>query len=180
MVNKACYFYDYNITDRCIIKNSEIQCCDNPCAYYEVVSASPLFLNKMDTLHRNASRVKKEEGFDDIVIHSTALYFVSKNADGDEVNISSEEFAKIVQAWYKNDVPNIRLIACSSGAFPDGAAQQLSNILGVKVKAPLGPVVVDFDGNMHVEDAITGVILNEKSAWRIFEPKMKGENNNDK
>lgn len=171
MINKACYFYEHNKMHMCILKKSEIQNCDNPCKYFEVVSASPVFLNRMDALHRNASLIQPENGFEDIVMHSTPLYFVNKNADGKENNISPEDFAEVIKTMYGEKIPNIRLIACSSEALDNGAAQILADILNVKVKAPIGPVVVDFFGNMYVEDAITQQEINKENAWKVFSPR---------
>lgn len=173
MINKACYFYEYNKMHMCILKKSEIQNCDNPCKYFEVVSASPVFLNRMDALHRNASLIQPENGFEDIVMHSTPLYFVNKNADGKENNISPEDFAEVIKTMYGGKIPNIRLIACSSGALDNGAAQILADILNVKVKAPIGPVVVDFFGNMYVEDVITQQEINKEDAWKVFSPRKE-------
>lgn len=176
MINKACYFYEYNESHHCLLKKQEIQFCDNPCKYFEVVSASPVFLNRMDALYRNSSAIQPEEGYEDIVMHSTPLYFVNKNADGRENIISPEEFADIIKAMYHDNVPDIRLIACSSGAFENGAAQILSDRLNVNIKAPIGPVVVDYFGNMYVEDAITQEEIYGESGWRIFKPRKENEN----
>lgn len=173
MINKSCYFYDYTYTDRCLIKKSDIKDCDASCSYFQIVSASPVFLNRMDILFRNASNIEKEDGYDDIVMHSTPLYFVSRNADGKENNIAPEEFAEIIKQMYRGDVPNLRLIACSSGALENGVAQILADILKVDVKAPIGPVVVDFHGEIHVENALTQEILNDDEAWKIFKPRKE-------
>lgn len=173
MINKACYYYEYNKKHFCILQNSEIQDCNNPCQGYELVCASAIFLNQMDKLHKNAMKIKQEPGFEDIVMHSTALYFVNRNADGKEINISPEEFAETIKIKYKNRIPNIRLIACNAGALEGGAAQKLANALNVKVKAPIGPVVVDWNGKMYVENALTGETIDQKDAWRIFEPRKE-------
>ena len=172
VINRACYFYEYQNTHRCLIKNESIPYCDSPCKFFEVVSASPIFLNRMDMLYRNAKQIPPENGYTDIVMHSTALYFVNKNADGEEYNISPEEFAQIIKMMYKdNPIPNIRLIACYSGCLEDGVAQILSDILRVTVKAPIGPVVVDFFGNMYVEDKVNNKELYDDLGWRIFTPR---------
>lgn len=173
MINKACYFYDYTDTDRCIIQNSEIRSCGVKCKFFEVVSASPVFLNRMDVLYRNASKVEKEDGFEDIVMHSTSLYFVNRNADGKEYSISPKEFAQIIKTMYKGDIPNLRLIACSSGALKNGVAQKLADILNVKIKAPVGPVVIDFHGNMYVENPVTQETIKDEYAWKVFEARKE-------
>ena len=72
-----------------------------------------------------------------------------------------------------NPIPNIRLIACYSGCLEDGVAQILSDILHVTVKAPIGPVVVDFFGNMYVEDKVNNKELYDDSGWRIFTPRKE-------
>lgn len=172
MINRACYFYDYQSTDYCMMHKQNIEDCPDKCKFFEIVSASPVFLNRMDILFRNAKNIQPEDGFEDIAVHATALYFISKNADNKEINISPEEFAEILKIQYKDrdSIPNLRLIACLSGSLENGAAQKLANILKVNVKAPIGAVIVDFSGNMYVEEPITHKKLYD-NGWKIFYPK---------
>ena len=43
-----------------------------------------MFVNHLDRLFVNAAKSKQVDGFEDLVMHSNALYFVNKNADGEK------------------------------------------------------------------------------------------------
>lgn len=179
MINKSCYFCSYkNNENYCIISKMYIKNCDSNCTYFGMISASPLFLNHMDGLYANASKSKKIEGFDNFVMHSTALYFINNNADGHEIIVTVEEMSKIIKAFYKGNVPDLRLISCRAGALDsnDGVAQKLSNILNIKVLAARGIVNVYSNGDITVVDPITNEESDDMSLWKVFTPNnIKGE-----
>ena len=94
-------------------------------------------------------------------------------------DVSPAELARLIQDSGKFSGGPIRLIACSSGMEEDGAAQQLANILGVPVWAPLGIVFHDKYGNLAVpigqQDARS--VFRQMSGcwnpenWKVFLPK---------
>lgn len=181
LINRACYYYDIkNNKDYCLVKHKYIDFCDKPCNLFEIVSASPAFLNHMDKLYKNMLNAKKVDGFDDFVMHSTPVYFVNKNADGKETIVTVEEIAEIIKSFYDGNVPNLRLISCRAGLFKtdDGVAQKLANILGINVLAAEGVVVVYPDGTLAVQDPVTEEISIEMTQWKLFTPNNK-ENNNE-
>ena len=163
ITNKACYFYSKG---NCLMRKSN---CDG-CKFF-AVAASPVFLNQTANLLKNAQKIEKDAEYDDLVMHATALYFVSKNANDEEEYISAEEMAEITKMFYKGKVPNLRLISCNSGALEDGLAQQFANLLGVKIKAPVGPVVVFPDGEFYIQEPETGKHLVGEKGWVVFYPK---------
>ena len=76
----------------------------------------------------------------------------------------------------------IRLLACSSGAVENGAAQQLADLLKVPVLAPTDTLFTSMDGYMAVAsdpDEATQIMIKMSSqkqkwsldGWKIFQPK---------
>jgi len=172
VLNKSCYYYDeIEGVSHCLVTKCRLINCAEPCKFFEMVTASPMFVNHMDKVYQNAQKITPIEGYDDVVIHGTSFYFINKNADGKENIVSVEEFAHVAKIHYNNNVPNIRLISCRSGILDNGTAQQLASLLGVDVLAPNGIAVIDFDGDIHITDVCTDEVLPSDIAWRLFKPK---------
>lgn len=152
-----------------------------------LAKASSIFLNKKEKLFRYAPKIKPEEGFEDIVSHATPNTFeIDMVGNGDEKDFmpfSPREFAERIRNSSGYHGGDIRLIACQAGAEKDGAAQQVADILGKRVKAPTEVVNIDEKGRMFVSDNEILAQLwyyadeSEKSkfketgTWIIFEPK---------
>lgn len=171
-VRKSCYFLGMKESNYfCDFKHCVIDNCDNDCRYYNLIYASPAFLNKRDQLFRNAMDIKPIDGFDDLVCHATALYFVNRDIRGNEELITPEEMAHDLKLFYNNKVPNLRLISCNAGVFDNGLAQQMANLLHVKILAAKGIVATMPENKMWVLDPETFNKLNEKEAWKLFIPK---------
>lgn len=76
----------------------------------------------------------------------------------------------------------VRLIACSAGKHENGAAQQLSNILGVEVLAPTDTLYVNGVGEMAIAASMfdaSAVFVGIKDGlpWKSFFPdeRMGGD-----
>lgn len=130
----------------------------------EFVKASPIYVNKNDKLAKHAKKIKPIEGFEDIVCHADKYGFAFGDADGNQTSISVNEFAKIIMSNPNYKKKDIRLIACEAGAEGGIVAQELSNILGVKVLALTDLVAVYADGTLQIDN---------EGIWKEFIPKEK-------
>lgn len=119
--------------------------------------------DKNTTIYLDALSIEEEPGFEDVHLHgSPSSVQVTRN--GKPVNVSAQDFAEILKkSGYKGG--DIRLCSCSTGYGDNSFAQQLSEILGCKVKAPDSDLFyIPNDGVLFVgsEFANTG-------SWRLFE-----------
>jgi hypothetical protein len=131
--------------------------------YERALSLSTRFLNKMDPLWENAGKIKPIEGFQDIVCHGDKYSVIWKDALGNEVNVSAQEFANILKNSPVYGGGPIRLISCETGAPDAITAKYISKYLGVDVLAPTDIVFVDFDGVMTIGK-------NNIGKWVKFSP----------
>ncbi len=130
------------------------------------LTLSTRFLNRMDPLWENASKIEPIEGYQDIVCHGDTISLIYKDAYGNEVNVSVYEFAEILKNSPAYEGGPIRLIACEAGADGSVVAQTLANKLGVEIMAPTDRVHVYPDGEMVIgPDEWTNT-----GTWRIFTP----------
>lgn len=152
-----------------------------------LAKASSVFLNKNEKLFRYAPKIKPEEGFEDIISHANPKAFlvdlVGSGDEKDYATLSPEEMAEGIRNSKGYHGGDIRLIACQAGAEENGAAQQVANILGRRVKAPTEIVNVDEEGRIFISDnEILAQMwyladITEKSKfketgkWVVFEPK---------
>ena len=133
----------------------------------KATSASPRFVNKMDELFRNAQKVRRIDGYEDVVVHGDKYGFVFKDANGEESNVSVLEFAQILRESPDYHGGAIRLLSCETGAEDGFAAQQLANAMDVEVMAPSNTLFVWPDGKMTIgSDPLTN-----DGKWIIFKPK---------
>ena len=85
----------------------------------------------------NASRMVPEKGVHQVLLHGTADGFL---VDG--VFLTPKELARtMLQSGFQRGT-RVRLISCTTGVFPDGAAYQLSRYLRSPVMAPTTRVKV--------------------------------------
>ena len=127
------------------------------------ISLSINLFDKNTTIYLDALSIEEEPGFEDVHLHgSPSSVQVTRN--GKPVNVSAQDFAEILKkSGYKGG--DIRLCSCSTGYGDNSFAQQLSEILGCKVKAPDSDLFyIPNDGVLFVgsEFANTG-------SWRLFE-----------
>lgn len=119
--------------------------------------------DKADPIYIDAFSIEPEPGYEDVMLHgSPSSVQIIKN--GKPQNLSAQEFATVLkQNGYKGG--NIRLASCETGKGNNSFAQQLSETLGVKVKAPDDDVYfIPDEGIMFV-----GSEFSNTGSWRIFE-----------
>ena len=104
------------------------------------------FLSRGDELRERLGEIAPLPDCQDYGIHSDGYSFTPlQGKSGRTVEV--EELA----IWIRSDkdfdpTKPIRLLACSSGKYDDGAAARLAEILGVEVIAPEGDLYVNFKG----------------------------------
>lgn len=141
------------------INNSSIDNSDNR----DIIKLSINMFDKSDPIYKDAFSIEPEPGYEDVMLHgSPSSVQIIKN--GKPQNLSAQEFAIVLkQNGYKGG--NIRLASCETGKGNNPFAQQLSEILGVKVKAPDDDVYfIPDEGIMFV-----GSEFSNTGSWRIFE-----------
>jgi len=125
-----------------------------------------LGINMFDTsdpIYVDAFSIEEEPGFEDVFLHGSSTH-VQITRNGKPVNLTPKEFADELKSRGYNG-GNIRLASCSTGKGENSFAQQLSNELGVKVKAPDDEVYLIADeGIMFV-----GSQFSNTGKWRAFD-----------
>ena len=97
--------------------------------------------------------------------------------EGLEANIVAEDVAEWIRVDPRYDCGKIRLLACSAGKYDDGAAQEISDILGVEVLAPTEDLYINYAGEYNVaktktlSDMIFVGEAIEVDGWRSFYPR---------
>ncbi len=146
-----------------------------------LMALSRAYMNKTDSLYNLFELIQRIEGYEDILIHAESESFVYEATNGQNVFFSAFELAEML----RNDTlayhgGNIRLLACGSGRFPNGLAQQLSDILQVQVLAPSEVLWVREDGALFVSDKAVladmwnkHIEVNETGEWKLFCPRSK-------
>lgn len=120
-----------------------------------------------DDLARATNWVNPVDGYFDVLVHGTqdgTQFAVLHN--GELVNINHRSLATFIEGTGYQGGP-IRLLSCYSGSCTFGAAQNLSNKLGVEVLAPSGKLWIWSNGKMVIGEskyANTGT-------WNTFVPK---------
>ena len=118
-----------------------------------------------DPIYLDSFSIEPEEGFLDIFAHGDGK---TKTIEVKGEQMSAEEFASYLyeRASYKGQ--DLKLSVCEAGQGDDSFAQQLSSIMGIKVKAPDMDAFYDpKDGVVHV-----GAPTQDVGHWRVFD---KGE-----
>lgn len=121
-------------------------------------------------LYVEAFSIEEESGFIDIYLHGSPSS-VQIMVNGKPKNLTPQEFVDILKSkGYKGG--DIRLCSCSTGYGDNSFAQQVSQIIGSKVKAPDSDVYyAPNEGTVFVGDPNANV-----GKWRLFE---KGVEIND-
>lgn len=140
----------------------------------ELAKASLRYLNHNDKLYDYAKNIIPEDNYEDIVSHGDPYSLVFRDANGKEVNVSADEFCKILEKDPNYKGGNIRLIACEAAADDGVIPQYIADYFGVDVKAPTEVVNVDQDGKMILAnseiDAKMGI---ETGEWKIYHPNSE-------
>jgi hypothetical protein len=98
-----------------------------------------------------AENVTPKAGRFDIAVHADQKSFWVRTGPGknDWAKIPTTRVAEFMKAKGYTGGP-VRLIACESGALPNGPAQKLANELGNGVLAPTGKVWIHPDGRLTI------------------------------
>lgn len=141
------------------INNSSI---DNPSGN-GIIKLSINLFDPKDPIYLDALSIEEEPGFEDIHLHgSPSAVQVTRN--GKKVNLNVDEFIKeLNKKGYTGG--DLRLCSCSTAKGNNSFAQQLSQKLNIKVKAP------DDDLYYIPEDGVlfVGSEYTNTGSWRIFE-----------
>ena len=121
---------------------------------------------KSDALSKNVQKVKPEPGYYDVSLHGspTAVAFGTTNA-----NMSPRLLANVIRKRGDYNGESIRLLSCSTGKSAGGSycfAEELSNALGVTVKAPNDKLYISSNGNLQVGENSFGKFIE-------FEPNQR-------
>ena len=125
-----------------------------------------LGINMFDTsdpLYVESFSIEEEEGFKDVFLHGSSSSVQIKK-EGKLVNLSPTEFVdELYKRGYNGE--DIRLASCETGKGDNSFAQQVSKIIGGKVKAADSDVYyAPNEGVLFVGDP-----LRNTGKWRIFE-----------
>ena len=141
------------------INNSSIDNSNNR----DIIKLSINLFDPKDPIYLDALSIEEEPGFEDIHLHgSPSAVQVTRN--GKKINLNVDEFIKeLYNKGYTGG--DLRLCSCSTAKGDDSFAQQLSQKLKIKVKAP------DDDLYYIPEDGVlfVGSEYTNTGSWRIFE-----------
>lgn len=111
------------------------------------------FLSNRDQLYKNAANVKPISGYEDVVCHAQ----------------TARRLAQCIRESGKYKGGPIRLIACQSGAWEFGAAQQRADEHGVNVMAPTETVSIKYD---YITDDECGQYEEINTGkWKVYHPR---------
>jgi hypothetical protein len=119
---------------------------------------------KGDPAMANVPKLKGEEGFFDFVAHGSPDDVVERDLWSGEITAtySAEDVAEMIRKSREWNQQDIRLVCCKTGQKADGFAQQLANILKVRVKAPTTNIQISNKGNTYFKKGSNG-------EWRTFD-----------
>lgn len=147
----------------------------------DVDSLSLRFLSNRDRMYHNLQEFPPLDGYEDIACHADpySFGFVDPESEDTVQSVSAQFFAKRVKESGKYNGGAIRLIACESGKFDNGLAQQFANEMGVTVLAPTKIVYTNSQGYMVLADSrLEALQLLRKAkdkwdpdGWKEFKPK---------
>ncbi|MBP3459528.1 MAG: RHS repeat-associated core domain-containing protein, partial [Lachnospiraceae bacterium] len=133
----------------------------------EPVAAGPSLVQQGEgyNLKEAATKISPVEGYTDVVIHGTSDSFgVWHNGKWEYINQRS--LATFLKNNPEYNGGAVRLISCSTGAKPDGIAQQLANKLGVDVLAPSDTLYIYQNGST----VIGPNPYTNTGDWKLFMP----------
>ncbi len=139
------------------------------------------YVNRDDLCFSIASKIEPKPGFEDFLIHGQPDRVEHQTVNGQWVEYSPQEFADIIRNDPEYHGGNIRLLACQSGQLNGGFAQQLADIMQVRVLAPTEILWLSKDGDTFLSDSAVlaelweqGEKVIETGRWKLFLPR-KGE-----
>ena len=144
----------------------------------DLFAFSRKYLNKSDPLYKLVENVKPEDGYEDFVIHGQPDFVEYETTNGQWIQLTASEYAEALQNDIEYHGGNIRLLAYKSGMLNDGFAQQLANILHVKVKAPTQTLWINENGDTFITDSQiladmwdSGETVKATGIWKVFLPR---------
>lgn len=119
-----------------------------------------------EAIRRFMESVPPLPGFYDVGLHGGPRAVEIALSDGRVVLADHRLLSELITRAPDYDGGSVRLVSCSTGAVPDGIAQNLANKLGKDVLAPTDKVWIWPDGSTGVgpgADRLTG-------SWQLFTP----------
>ena len=110
--------------------------------------------------------LKQDPGFYDVVVHGNSQT-VGVVVDGEFKLLDQRSLATLIEKQADYGGGAIRLASCETGAFSAGFAQNLSNKLGVRVKAPTDTLFIFPNG----KTVIGPNQFTNSGEWKIFYAK---------
>lgn len=144
------------------------------------------YMSTREDIYKNLAKVPKMDGFQDVACHADEFGFQFRGPSSNEVykDLTPREFAGYLMDSGDLTGESIRLFSCSSGKLEWGAAQQLSDEIGLDVLAPTMDVYIDSDGYVYLAEdddlsfaAHLAVRQSGKKfsmdGWKLFKPRRK-------
>ena len=126
----------------------------------------PIYANDLRIAYKN---VKPKEGCKDIVLHGAPFYTEYEH----KYILDTETLSYIISGRKDWQGQNIRLLSCSTGKadkYGNCVAQELANLLGVNVYAPIKDLNIHKDGTLSVGKTK----IPESEGFKWYYPKKKG------
>ncbi len=128
------------------------------------------YMDATDQFAINAAKAKPMPGFHDVIIHGSPMDFGPQPTSWKNgTNFDHRTLANLLEHDPSYPGGPIRLLSCSTGKLPDGAAQNLANKLGVTVVAPTDTLWAYPSGRLTVGPTAlrSG---GSTDLWNVFEP----------
>ena len=127
-----------------------------------------ILLTYTDDVRFNIQDTPHLPGFHDVVVHGSPTHFGISPSPWQraDVLVEAKVVAELVQADPSYAGGAVRLMSCSTGCLPDGAAQKLANEMGVDVLAPSDLLWTYPDGSL----SIGPTSYSNTGQWNLFHP----------
>ena len=134
----------------------------------EAINAKmPVYAEDLRAAYKN---VKSKDGCADVCLHGTQYYTEYEH----QYILNTKTLAYIIASRGDCHGQNIRLLSCSTGKedeYGNCAAQEIANLLGVKVYAPIDQLNIHPNGKLTVGKRQR---LSEEEGFKWFSPKKEG------
>lgn len=128
------------------------------------------YMDATDKFAINAANAKPMPGFHDVIIHGSPTDFGPQPTSWKNgTNFDHRTLANLLEHDPSYPGGPIRLLSCSTGKLPDGAAQNLANKLGVTVVAPTDTLWAYPSGRLTVGSTALRS-SGSTDLWNVFEP----------
>lgn len=128
------------------------------------------YMDSTDQFAINAAKAKPMPGYHDVIIHGSPKDFGPQPTSWRQgTNFDHRTLANLLEHDPSYPGGPIRLLSCSTGKLPDGAAQNLANKLGVEVVAPTDTLWAYPSGRLTVGSTALRS-SGSTDLWNVFEP----------